>query len=1104
MLHWIISWSLGHRPAVLLAAVVLVAVGAYCAQRINVEAYPDPTPPIVGLIAQNPALSATEMERLVTVPLEVAMAGIRGEQYLRSTTMSGLSSLTVQFHYGVDYWAARQEVLNRFGLAQLPQGVTPSINPDTPGGEMFFRFVLRGPGYNLNDLKSISDWVLDRQYKHVEGVAESSSFGGTVKQYEVVVSPEALKRYGLTLSQVQNAVANSNANVGGDILRLGAENFDVRGLGLLGAGSDPAVDLPRERGPAVSAIRLREDAKVRELRQVVIAAVGGVPITLGQIGTINITHAPRLGRVGINDDDEVVQSIVFKYRGVQSSPVLQDLRAKTAEVNASGIMPPGMVIEPYYDQTKFIGMTTETVFHNLAIGMGLVALVLLFFLGNWNSALIVAATVPLALLFAITVLYARGLSANLLSIGAVDFGIIVDSSVIIVENIYRHLTTGLNADKSIIERILIASGEVQRAVLLSTVIIVCAFIPLFAMQGPEGQIFGPMAETYAFAISGGLLLALTLSPVLCSLLLARTRPHRDNVLIRMLKSNYLWVLERVLRHRVVTLILIGGAMVMTLLILPRIGAEFMPELDEGNLWLRVLFPQQTSLEDAATLTRRMRQVIRQVPEVTTVLSQLGRPDDGSDPTPTNNCEFFIDLKPPAQRAAGRERSAIVRDLERRLRDFSGVSLAFSQPIRDNVFEILTGVKGEDSVKLFGTDLKTMEHEAQRIAQALRTVPGIVDVAVLPVLGKPEMTIHIDRARCARYGVQVADVEAVIQGAVGVKAFTQMVEGEKTFDVILRLPPEMRSDPSKIAAIPIDIANSVTVASAGASSPASSGTTAIQPGLTGNPGNMTGNTFGGLGRIPLRDLADIEIKTGPSMIYREHDSARLRGEPGRGDVHHPRFVAVKFAVRGRDLATAVTEAQQRVGERVGSSLPPGYALDWGGEYKQMLEANDRLAIIIPVSLFLILVILYTAFNSAFDAFLVLTNVIDLSLGGIWALYLTGTPFSVSAAVGFISIFGVAVQDGILLVSYFNQLRGEGLPIHDAIMKGAELRLRPIVMTSLTAALGLLPAAFSTRLGAQPQRPLAIVVVGGMLATLFLTRYLMPVLYSLRARSVRLEV
>jgi cobalt-zinc-cadmium resistance protein CzcA len=1081
MLHWIIRWSLGHRLAVILATVVLVAVGAYCAQRINVEAYPDPTPPIVGLIAQNPALSAREMERLVTVPLEVAMAGIRGEQYLRSTTMSGLSSLTVQFHYGVDYWAARQEVLNRFALADLPPGVTPSINPDTPGGEMFFRFVLRGPGYNLNDLKSISDWILDRQYKQVEGVAESSSFGGTIKQYEVTVSPEALKRYGLTLSQVQNAVANSNANVGGDILRLGAENFDVRGLGLLGAGSDPAVDLPRERGPAIGLVRLREDAKVRELRQVVIAAVGGVPITLGQIGTINIGHRPRLGRVGINDDDDVVQSIVFKYRGVQSSPVLRDLRDKTAEVNASGIMPPGMVIEPYYDQTKFIGTTTDTVFHNLAIGMGLVALVLLLFLGNWSSALIVATTVPLALLFAITVLYARGLSANLLSIGAVDFGIIVDSSVIIVENIYRHLTSGLNAEKALLERILIASSEVERAVLLSTVIIVCAFIPLFAMQGPEGQIFAPMAETYAFAISGGLLLALTLSPVLCSFLLARTRPHRDNVLIRLLKGNYLRILERVLRHRVVTLTIMGLVMIATLSILPRIGAEFMPELDEGNLWLRALFPQQTSLEDAAALTRRMRQAIRQVPEVTTVLSQLGRPDDGSDPTPTNNCEFFIDLKPPSERAAGRDRGAIVRDLEERLRNFSGISLAFSQPIRDNVFEILTGVKGEDSVKLFGTDLKTMEREAQRIGEALRTVPGIVDVAVLPVLGKPEMSIKIDRARCARYGVQVADVEAVIQGAVGVKAFTQMVEGEKAFDVILRLPPEMRSDPSKIASIPIDIANSVTVASAGISAPASGGTAAIQPGLTGNPVNMTGNTFGGLARIPLRDLADIEIKTGPSMIYREH---------------HRRFVAVKFAVRGRDLATAVTDAQHRVDERIAHSLPPGYALDWGGEYKQMLEANDRLAIIIPVSLVLILVILYTAFNSAFDAFLVLTNVIDLSLGGIWALYLTGTPFSVSAAVGFISIFGVAVQDGILLVSYFNQLQKDGLPIHDAIMKGAELRLRPIVMTSLTAALGLLPAAFSTRLGAQPQRPLAIVVVGGMLATLFLTRYLMPVLYSLK--------
>jgi cobalt-zinc-cadmium resistance protein CzcA len=513
-------------------------------------------------------------------------------------------------------------------------------------------------------------------------------------------------------------------------------------------------------------------------------------------------------------------------------------------------------------------------------------------------------------------------------------------------------------------------------------------------------------------------------------------------------------------------------------IVPRIGAEFMPELDEGNIWMRALFPQQTSLNGASRLVAEMRQKIREVPEVTDVLSQLGRPDDGTDPTPTNNCEFFIDLKPPDQRP-GRSRADILHDIQDKLKGFGGVDIGFSQPIRDNVFEILTGVKGEDSVKLFGTDLRVMDEKAGQIADVLRGVRGVTDVGVFHTLGKPELSITPDRARCARYGVAVADVQAVVQGAVGVKAFTQMVEGEKTFDVALRLPESERADPVTIGNIPVDITNSTTIPASGTASPATTGTSATQPSTTGNAANQSGNTFGGTGRIPLRDLAEIKVRTGPAMIYREH---------------YRRFVAIKFAVRGRDLAGAVADAQRRVAEQVAPTLPGGYTLEWGGEYQQMQEANDRLVLIIPISLLLILIVLYMAFHSVRDALLVLTNVIALSLGGIWALYLTHTPFSVSAAVGFISIFGVAVQDGILLVSYFKQLHAEGLPLRQAIVRGAELRLRPVMMTSLTAALGLLPAAVSTQIGAQPQRPLAIVVVGGMVSTVFLTRYLMPVLYS----------
>jgi cobalt-zinc-cadmium resistance protein CzcA len=1077
MVYHIIRWSLANRLVVILLAVLLGVVGGLCASRINVEAYPDPTPPIIGVTAQNPALSATEMERQVTVPLETAFTGIRGERYLRSTTMPGLSSITVQFGYGTDYWAARQEVLNRFGLANLPAGVTPALNPDTPGGEMFYRFVLRGPGYNSNDLKAVADWVLDRQYRQVEGIAESSSFGGTVKQYQVTVDLDALKHYGLTLSQVQNAVANANANVGGNKLSLGAEEFDVRGLGLLGGGLDPMADLARDPDIAVSQVRQREQDKLDDIRKVVITSNGGVPVTVAHVGTVGITHQPRLGRVGMNEDDDVLQAIAFKYRGVQSLPVLRDLRAKTDEINHSGVLPPGVQVEPYYDQTNFIGLTAQTVTHNLAIGMGLVALVLVVFLGNFRSALIVALTVPLALLFAVSALYARGLSANLLSIGAVDFGIIVDSSVIIVENIYRHLSAGENADRPLATRILLASREVERALLFSTVIIVLAFIPLFALQGPEGQMFAPMADTYAFAIAGGLLLALTLAPVLCSFLLGRVRPHGDNFVVRAMKGSYLWTLQRALNHRGLALLFMGLAVALTALVVPQVGAEFMPELDEGNVWLRAIFPPQTSLDDAGRQVRDMRRRIREVPEVTNVLSQLGRPDDGTDPTPTNNCEFFIDLQPPDRRTRSREE--IVADVQERLGGYSGVDLSFSQPIRDNIFEILSGVKGENSVKLYGTDLWMMEARAAEVAEALRSVEGIGDVGILSVLGKPELAVRISRERCARYGVQVADVEAVVQGAIGVKAFTQMVEGEKTFDVTLRLPAAARADPVAIGKIPVELGNSSAVPPGGASSPSASGTAAAPPRGSGNAANATGNNFGGIGRVPLKDLADIQVRTGPALIYRDH---------------HRRYIAVKFAVRGRDLAGAVAEAQQRIGERVTPALPAGYTIEWSGEYQEMREANERLAILIPGALLLILVVLYLAFHSVRDALLVLSNVLALSLGGIWALYLTHTPFSVSAAVGFVSIFGVAVQDGILLVSYFNQLRAEGLPLHQAILRGAERRVRPVMMTSLTAALGLLPAALSTQIGAQPQRPLAIVVVGGMVTTVFLTRYLMPVLYS----------
>jgi heavy metal efflux system protein len=721
-----------------------------------------------------------------------------------------------------------------------------------------------------------------------------------------------------------------------------------------------------------------------------------------------------------------------------------------------------------------VHVTTHNVVHNLSVGMGLVILILFVFLGDLASAGIVAIMIPLALLFSVTVIYVQGKSANLLSIGAVDFGIIVDSSVIIVENIYRHITSR-NADRSrpLIERIIEASSEIERALFFSTTIIVTAFIPLFSMTGPEGALFGPMANTYAFAICGALILALTLAPVLCSYLYVNKKEEHDTWLDRLMKKRYLSALSRVLQHRPATIVVMLSLMAATAMIVPHLGGEFMPPLEEGNLWIRAILPRTVSLEGAAQITPRLRAVMAAVPEVRGVMSHIGRPDDGTDVTSFFNVEFNVPLRPMETwrtkpisiwghelptRVAGREvpwlkryitREEIQDEMTARFKEFPGINFNFSQLIRDNVEEALSGVKGANSVKIRGNDLDTLEELGLRVTNILQTVHGIVNVGLFHIVGQPNLEIHIDRDQCARYGINVADVETVVQVAIGGRAFSAMVEGEKQFDIVLRLPVDLRDDPDAIARIPVDVA------------PADPS----QPGI----------------RIPLDEVATIvPHKPGASYVYRENNR---------------RFIPIKFSVQGTDLASAITEVRQKVDDPVhGVKRPPGYDIVWSGEFAQMQAANGKLMWIIPLSIGLIMTLLYTAFNSTKDALLVMANVVAATMGGVWALMLTGTPFSISAAVGFVSVFGVAVQDGVLLVSYFSQMRAHGYPVFEAVMRGAELRVRPVVMTSLTAALGLLPAALATSIGSQAQKPLAIVVVGGMLVTLLLTRYLMPVLYS----------
>ncbi|SIO34252.1 cobalt-zinc-cadmium resistance protein CzcA [Singulisphaera sp. GP187] len=1066
MVRVIISWSLHNRLIVLLGTVLLIAAGVYSAGNLNVEAYPDPTPPLVEVITQNTGWSPEEMERLIGIPLETALNGMPGLEFLRSTSVAGLNDIKCQFAYGTDYWAARQEVINRIGSVQLPGGVTPELSPWSPTGEIV-RYVLEGPGYTLNQLKAVQDWVLTRALKQVPGVIDVTGFGGTVKQYQVLLDTRLLKQYGVTMQQVEEAIKNSNANVGGDTLALGTQAHNVRITGLLGSGVDPLDPAKVDRAAAI------ESEKLDDIRKVVVAtADDGTPVYVRQIAQVIIGNQPRLGLVGRGDENDVVEGIVLMRKYEKSLPTAEAVEAKLKEIEREKLLPKGMTVRIFNQRTELVHVTTHNVIHNLVVGVILVVGILFVFLGNLTSAAIVALMIPLALLFAVTVLYAQGKSANLLSIGAVDFGIIVDSSVIIVENIYRHLSEHEpGPPRPLIERIAEASNEIERALFFSTTIIVCAFIPLFSMTGPEGALFGPMANTYAFSICGALLLAVTLVPVLCSLLFHSEMKEHETIVDRVMKRRYLKTLDRVLRYRYLTLAAMGAVVFFAVCLIPRLGGEFMPQLEEGNLWIRALMPRTTSLEESARIAPRIREVVASVPEARGVMSQVGRPDDGTDITSFYNMEFNVPLRPMEQWRQrtrtvlgypvrfiwkGRDLLArsITRDeiqdelMERFKEDFPALNFNFSQLIRDNVEEALSGVKGANSVKLFGSDLEVLEDVGQQVVNVLRTVPGIENVGLFHVLGQPNLEIQVDREACARYGINVDDVEAAGQVAIGGRSFSEMVEGEKLYDIVLRLPRDLRDDPGNIASIPVDI-----------------------PGTNGRPGT----------RIPMSHVSKIlPHKPGASYIYRENNR---------------RFVPIKFGVRGRDLASAIAEAQVKIADPTsGVKLPEGYRIEWSGEFAQMEQANRRLMLIVPLSIVLILGLLYMTFNSVKDALLVMCNVLEAAIGGILALWITGTPFSISAAVGFISIFGVAVQDGVLLISYFNQMRAAGLSVRDSIMRGAELRVRPVVMTSLTAALGLLPAALATSIGSQAQKPLAIVVVGGMLCTLFLTRYLMPVLYS----------
>lgn len=1162
MVRGLIHWSVHNPVIVLLLAAALLACGGYAFLNVNVEAYPDPAPAIIEVVAQFPGASAEEVERQVTIPLEVALAGMPGLEVTRSKSLFGLSHIRNQFDYSRDYEQAKQDVLNRLAMVNLPAGVQPQISPASPIGEIL-RYTLTNPNdasgkpvYALADLKAVQEYVLQRELLRVPRVAGVTGVGGAVKRYEVQPDPVQLRKYGVTLQQLQAALGACNANGSGDNLAQGQTSVVVRSLGLIGQGAAPHQAVLTMKSPAEAARYLRDEEarRCREIRQVVVASVNNVPVRVDHLvdggpmlnsdGTqregdshesnlrlmrkgVVVSHLTRQGRVAISlpqgdsrwsDEDDVVQGVVLLRKGQESLPALKAVLARIDELNQSGNLPPGVQIRPFYNRSDLINKTTETVHENLVVGMALVVAVLLMFLGNVPAALIVAINVPLALLFAFGVLFARSKSANLLSIGAVDFGIIVDSSVIIVESIYRAVSQGKDADKPLAQRIEAAAGQVTNSLFFATLVMVCALLPLFTMKGPEGQIFGPMADTYAFALAGALLLAVTVSPVLCLIFFgdnpltrglawlgawmarlfgrsdsgpASPPAEQDNFLVRWLKWAFVTQLAWVLRLRWPALVLFLLATGYTGYVAANMGREFMPELEEGNMMVRGTFPVNIGLDEVARRSRQLRAILRNFDELGAIVTTIGRPDDGTDPTGYYNLETFIPLRPqadwPEVEGLGRKRTKaeLVKALEEEVeRQMPGVDLDVSQIIRDNVMEALSGVKGENSIKVFGPDLERLESLAEQIHQTIEKVPGVQNAGVFRVKGQSSLEFPVNKEKCAKWNVSAADVQAVIQTAVGGKAATQVQEGERVFDLTVRWPPKLRADEQSILAIPVPVSGNTVSGPPVGLSP--SGTAVAPPSPTGSAASPAPLA----NPVPVRRLSELVTPLGPRGELYEGGSFLRQGASTVFREQGGRMIAIKFEVRGRDLANTVAEAKAKVAPL----LEAPYRAEWSGEFRQMEEAEARMARMFAVSLLLIVVLLYLAFRSVLDAGVVLANVVVVGLGGVWALKLTGLNFNISAAVGFISILGVAVMNGLILISSFNSQRAHGVPLDEALREGVRQWVRPVIMTTLTAILGLLPAAIFQKMGSESQRPLAVVVVGGMIATILFFN-LVPLLYSL---------
>jgi cobalt-zinc-cadmium resistance protein CzcA len=1029
----VIAAALRQRILVIILAAALIVGGLFAYSQLNIEAYPDPVPPLVDIITQNPGQSSEEIERYITIPIEIQMAGIPYVKAVRTISLFGLSDVKVQFTYDLTYQQAAQYVINRLSqLPPLPNGVQPELSPTSPIGEIYRYRVVGPPGYTVTDLKTIQDWVLERRFKAIPGVIDVTGWGGKTKTYDITVDLARLQAYGLTLKQVLDGLNNANINVGANTVDIGPQSAIVRSVGQ---------------------IRSMDD-----IRKTMLAESNGTPVLVSDVATVTVGHKPRLGIAGQNDDDDIVQGIVLMRRGAQTLPTLKGVLAEVDKINSSGILPPGVHIERIYDRSRLVDVTTHTVLHNMVAGVVLIFLIQWLFLGDLRSALIVSATIPFALLFAVTILVLSGESANLLSMGAIDFGIIVDATVIMVENVFRHLAqarTGAQAPRTAdglggkLGVIFTASREVTHAIFFAATIIIAGFLPLFTLSGVEGHIFGPMARTYAYALSGGLLATFTVSPALSALLLPETVAHAETRIVRFLGRFYARLREAVL-YRPRTTLLAGLAVgALALAAASTIGLEFLPKLEEGNMWIRATLPTSISLETGNGYANRMRKLIASFPEAETVISQHGRPDDGTDSTGFFNVEFFVPLKPMDQWRKGLDKEKLIAEMNDALeKAFPGVDFNFSQYIQDNVEEAASGVKGENSVKVFGNDLETLARVADEIKDAMATVPGITDLSVFASLGQPTIRIDIDRSKAARYGLAPGDINATVQAAIGGEAAGDLYEtgSDRHFPMVVRLAPRYRQSLDAIRRIPIGVQG---------------------------PNGVT--------QVPLSEVATVKLVSGAFYIYREQQE---------------RYVPVKFSVRGRDLGSAVLEAQERVAEKV--KLPSGYRIEWVGEFGNLKAALQRLSIAVPIAISLILLLLYVSFGSVRDT-LIAGSAIPMTLtGGLLSLFVFGMPFSISAAIGFVALFGISAMNGIMVLSCYNRLIDSGLERANALRQTCEQQMRPVLMTCVAACVGLLPAAFSTAIGSQVQRPLAVVIVGGTLLAPFLFLTVLPAAIGLFSR------